>query len=219
MQWNLCSSYQWREGLASVDQKRTWFTGKGRSQSAFFKVTCMYIYYMATHSSILAWKIPRTEEPGRLQSMGLQRIGCDWAHTCTHTHTPGITLLWFQFCLLNISCYWSRYWSSGLFLTTDGILIERFNDINTPTSGGSLSHDAEQLFQYSATPAWNSNFLLNYQAPLSCFLLYVSVTLSHISLEHLSECFEINNSHPGSLLAHKTPSYELEKGTPSLEKS
>ena len=27
---------------------------------------------MATHSSILAWRIPRTEEPGRLQSMGLQ---------------------------------------------------------------------------------------------------------------------------------------------------
>ena len=29
---------------------------------------------MATHSSILAWKIPRMEEPGRLQSMGLQRV-------------------------------------------------------------------------------------------------------------------------------------------------
>jgi len=28
---------------------------------------------MATHSSILVWKIPRTEEPGRLQSMGSQR--------------------------------------------------------------------------------------------------------------------------------------------------
>ena len=28
----------------------------------------------ATHSSILAWKIPRTEEPGRLQSMGSQRV-------------------------------------------------------------------------------------------------------------------------------------------------
>ena len=34
---------------------------------------------MVTHSSILAWKIPRTEEPGRLQSMGLQRVGHDWA--------------------------------------------------------------------------------------------------------------------------------------------
>ena len=32
---------------------------------------------MATHSSILAWKIPRTEEPGGLQSMGLQRTGYD----------------------------------------------------------------------------------------------------------------------------------------------
>ena len=32
---------------------------------------------MATHSSILAWKIPWMEEPGRLQSMGLQRVGHD----------------------------------------------------------------------------------------------------------------------------------------------
>ena len=34
---------------------------------------------MATHFSTLAWKIPWTEEPGRLQSMGLQRVGHDWA--------------------------------------------------------------------------------------------------------------------------------------------
>ena len=32
---------------------------------------------MATHSSILAWKIPWTEEPGRLQSMELQRVRHD----------------------------------------------------------------------------------------------------------------------------------------------
>ena len=31
----------------------------------------------ATHSSILAWRIPQTEEPGRLQSMGSQRVGQD----------------------------------------------------------------------------------------------------------------------------------------------
>ena len=30
---------------------------------------------MATHSSTLAWKIPWTEKPGRLQSMGSQRVG------------------------------------------------------------------------------------------------------------------------------------------------
>ena len=32
---------------------------------------------MVTHSSILAWKIPWTEKPGRLQSMGWQRVGHD----------------------------------------------------------------------------------------------------------------------------------------------
>ena len=34
---------------------------------------------MATHSSILAWRISQTEEPGGLQSTGLQIVGHDWA--------------------------------------------------------------------------------------------------------------------------------------------
>ena len=40
---------------------------------------------MATCSSILAWRIPWTEEPGRLQSMGLQ-IESDTIETTVHTH-------------------------------------------------------------------------------------------------------------------------------------
>ena len=40
---------------------------------------------MATHSSILAWRIPRTEEPGGLQSMGSQTGRHGWA-TNTHSH-------------------------------------------------------------------------------------------------------------------------------------
>ena len=35
---------------------------------------------MATHSSILAWRIPWTEEPGRLQSIGLHRVGHYWSN-------------------------------------------------------------------------------------------------------------------------------------------
>ena len=42
---------------------------------------------MATHSSTLAWKIPWTEEPGRLQSMGSLRVGQDFTFTFTfHFH-------------------------------------------------------------------------------------------------------------------------------------
>ena len=40
---------------------------------------------MATHSSILAWRIPWTEEPGGLQSMGSRRVGHNWV-TNTHIH-------------------------------------------------------------------------------------------------------------------------------------
>ena len=56
------------------------------------------------HSSTLAWRIPRTEEPGRLWSMVFQRVGHDWvtkcararmhthAHARAHTHTHTQTL-------------------------------------------------------------------------------------------------------------------------------
>ena len=44
---------------------------------------------MATHSSILAWQIPWMEKPGRLQSMGLRRVGHNWA--------TSLCLLWKHF--------------------------------------------------------------------------------------------------------------------------
>ena len=49
---------------------------------------------MATHSSILAWRIPWTEEPGNLQSMGLQRVRHNWM---TNTFT--------SFCFILYSYY------------------------------------------------------------------------------------------------------------------
>ena len=47
---------------------------------------------MATHSSTLAWKIPWTEEPGRLQSMGSQRMGHDWATSLSLSHDSKVML-------------------------------------------------------------------------------------------------------------------------------
>ena len=49
---------------------------------------------MAPHSSTLAWKIPWMEEPGRLQSMGSQRVGHDW--------TTSLSLFTFM--------HWRRKW-------------------------------------------------------------------------------------------------------------
>ena len=55
------------------------------------RTTCTFLLEkgMATYSSILAWRIPRTEEPGRLQSMGSQRVG----HNGTTKHNTGLTII------------------------------------------------------------------------------------------------------------------------------
>ena len=47
----------------------------------------------ATHSSILAWRIPPTEEPGGLQSMGWQRVSHSWAANTAHTPSKGEKLM------------------------------------------------------------------------------------------------------------------------------
>ena len=78
---------------------------------------------MATHSSILAWKIPWTEEPGRLQSMGSQRVGHDWATSLTHFQTQkgGPALGLAGLCRSRSSRAWhvcvSRYSLSGWHLS------------------------------------------------------------------------------------------------------
>ena len=52
-------------------------------------IASMFIHLekkMATHSSILVWRIPWTEEPGGLQSMGSHRVSHDWATDHTFIH-------------------------------------------------------------------------------------------------------------------------------------
>ena len=63
---------------------------------------------MATHSSILAWRIPWTEEPGGLQSMGSQKVGLDWT-TNTFKDRWTMIALW-----LTIQFSKKTSWGNGL---------------------------------------------------------------------------------------------------------
>ena len=49
---------------------------------------------MATHSSILAWRIPWTEEFGELQSIGSQRVGHDWSNLARTHSTKATSKKW-----------------------------------------------------------------------------------------------------------------------------
>ena len=82
---------------------------------------------MATHSSILAWRIPWTEDPGRQQSMGSQRIEHDWA-TKTLAFTYLILCLWFFLLFwkpppptnfINFSFYITQIHPCWVYKTTD----------------------------------------------------------------------------------------------------
>ena len=64
----LSSGHRTEEGQFSFQSQRKAMPKNAQSTRA-----------MATHSSTLAWEIPWTEEPGRLQSMGSRRVGHDWA--------------------------------------------------------------------------------------------------------------------------------------------
>ena len=75
---------------------------------------------MATHSSILAWKIPWTEEPGRLQSMGLQsQTWLKWLSM----HTNILKIIWLKRTskgrIIRVwKCSWQLYKTSFLFTAT-----------------------------------------------------------------------------------------------------
>ena len=56
----------------------------------------------ATHSSILAWSIPWTDEPGGLQSLGSQIVGHDQEHTHVHTWHFNIVFQWHEITCLSI---------------------------------------------------------------------------------------------------------------------
>ena len=62
---------QWVKNLPAMQEtQETWVQPLGQDDPLEEE--------MATHSSILAWRIPWTEQPGRLQSQGSQRVGHDW---------------------------------------------------------------------------------------------------------------------------------------------
>ena len=81
---------------------------------------------MATHSSTLAWKIPWTEEPGRLQSMGSLRVGHNWA--------TSLSVFTFR--------HWRRKWQPTPVFLPGGLLsvgLHRVGRLKQLSSSSSIS--------------------------------------------------------------------------------
>ena len=61
---------------------------------------------MATHSRVLAWRIPGTEEPGGLPSMGSHRVGHDWSNLASAAISIYVYNLLMKQCYLGIYTFW-----------------------------------------------------------------------------------------------------------------
>ena len=88
---------------------------------------------IAAYSSILAWKIDWMEEPGRLQSMGLQRVGHDWAISLTYTvkgfgvvSTAEVDVFLELLCFFNDSANFGHFISSSSAFSKSSLNIWKF---------------------------------------------------------------------------------------------
>jgi len=105
---------------------------------------------MVTHSSILAWRIPWTKEPSRLQNIGLQRVGHDWSDLthladsqycvkfcCTakwlHIYSTVIHIynFFYSFSLWSLTEYWIQF--PVLYSRTLLFIQSRYNSLHLLT--------------------------------------------------------------------------------------
>ena len=83
---------------------------------SFSNLACMHALEkeMATHSSILAWRIPGTEEPGGLPSMGLHRVGHDWSNLAAAAASASVLPM-------NIQDWFPLGWTGWISLQSKGL--------------------------------------------------------------------------------------------------
>ena len=86
---------------------------------------------MAIHSITIAWKIPWTEKPDRLQSMGSQRVGHDWATSLSLSFTSNSYKG--QFSRLNISLRVTKWWYLHPIIPSLFIGYDNFIERNLPS--------------------------------------------------------------------------------------
>ena len=117
---------------------------------------------MPTHSSLHAWKIPWTEEPGGLQSMGSQRVGHNWATSLSFTFTfkyflPG----WFQATNMNLGRCEPSWFSS--------LCTSQFQ--HTTETG----HLTESRIYFQGCQPQAGLFCLECFSPFACFSAFLLV--------------------------------------------
>ena len=104
---------------------------------------------MATHSSVLAWRIPGTEEPSGLPSMGLHRVGHDWsdlaAAACDYVRRNQREAFSFQNMLGKTSCFGDFSW----------LLFSHSVVSNSFATSWTVAHQAPLSMEFPRQESWS----------------------------------------------------------------
>ena len=104
---------------------------------------------MAIHFRTIAWKIPWTEEPGRLQPMGWQRVGHDWA-TSLHFHSLLISILIMYTCN-TLSRAWTKKSSPAL----DHVKVKLLSRVHLFATPWTVAYQAPLSMGFSRQEYWS----------------------------------------------------------------
>ena len=174
---------------------------------------------MATHSSILAWGIPWTEEPGRLQSMGSQRVGHDWA-TSLHFHHES-----------NAISTGSSVLSSVPLSVQSLSCVQLCDSKDCSTPGFPVHHQLPELPQthvhrvgetgpwrnYMTCPLWDSGWLLipvgpkqehEWSCPSSLYSIKAIHTHKRLSVQHAESLGHLSRLHPHAAALPTAPLHQ-----------
>ena len=156
---------------------------------------------MATHSSILAWKIPWTKEPGELQSMGSQRLRHDWACVClTKLVFVLLTLLLLIFscynnlglkCLKKNSILHSQHSKQWVTCQYSSVCVSQLNCQDGYSSTGWFHNSLLKFGCFGHILSWKQNLgsIINSKIVDSClFFQLLRVGFTRLLLYHRNGC-------------------------------
>ena len=150
--------------LPAMREARVWFLGR---EDPLEKE-------MAIHSSTLAWKIPWTEEPDRLQSMGSQRVGFDWATSLYIVFGFGKGIIGFLKWVGKFSCPVFIFWKSLWWCSVTKSCLTFCDPVNCSMPDSSVLHYLLEFAQIHVHWARDS---ISTEIVLCCHLLLFAFSL------------------------------------------
>ena len=157
---------------------------------------------MAPHSRTLAWKMPWTEEPGRLQSMGSRRVGHGWATSLSHIGEGNGSPL--QCSCLENPRDGGAWWAAVYGVTQSRTWLKQLSSSSMVSKGGKESFTSASQAKWVSVDV-DSTSPPHHQKEITCVPLYAEDSCYLTAQSCPTLCDTVDCSTPGFPVHHQLP--------------